>query len=684
MKTTRTILAFLLLLLGGLPAAAQEELSWDAYLDYAFVFSSAEPAALRQRLEQYEKEVGVPLERHVAQRLGPVAAQNGPEDDQRVRRRAIAHLLLYLADGKPDSLVKSVEAARRLEPKLGRHENRYWYHYVLAHDALERGRQHDFSGHVLDLWLKSIVPLETPYETLKTLSLDGGPSSGFATALPFLYENVARLVLIRSQEAGLDRGLDPLAAIVRLLADDRVGAHPDVIPLAASSKDYLDRVLERLDGPESDAGSLTFTLALFEAAKLHDTARGLLATGGLGNETVKAMRVTSAAYKTALDRADTIAGQCAVYTRVLRQLGEIYAAKQRLEVDPEIETPFTIEDAIEVYDRLAEAQDDGWQDLGFTERGDYVLAGRSLWEEIQETTLNAADYYLTRSVSQPHLADTYSRNAAHLYTRYLSLFSKHATAESAVAVPDSAYFAAHEAARGVGDSYLLYAAHPTTEEVDLAIRRYRSAIRLFPYDRTLWSSITTALEKQGRESDYLALVRPAAEVATRSRAANRWIESGEPEAKRLQVLQRAFSDSLALMYLGFAEAKGVAELEQSVEQLRAQRKATASKLASLRRKLGGKAEPVPAAYDPDATPRRGGALDAAERAEAERELAEASALLERTDEQIEARSRTLPIYTATLDTDGLGAELRARRDHPLHKLLRLMYDEERTAQQASN
>jgi hypothetical protein len=684
MKTTRTLLALLLLLLGGLPAAAQEEVTWDAYLDYAFVFSSAEPAALRQRLEQYEKEVGVPLDRHLAQRLAPVAAQAGPEDDQRIRRRAIAHLLLYLADGKATSLVKSVEAAQRLEPKLGRHENRYWYHYVLAHDALERGRQHDFSGHVLDLWLKAIVPLETPYETLKTLSLDGGPSSGFATALPFLYENVARLVLIRSQEAGLDRGLDPLAAIVRLLADGRVGAHPDVIPLAASSKDYLDRVVERLDGPESDAGSLTFTLALFEAAKLHDSARGLLATNGLGDETVKAMRVTSAAYKTALDRADTVSGECAVYTRVLRQLGEIYAAKQRLEVDPEIEMPFTIEDAIEVYDRLAEAQNDGWQDLGFTDRGGYVLAARGLWEEIQETTLNAADYYLTRSVSQPHLADSYSRNAAHLYTRYLSLFSKHATSESAVAVPDSAYFAAHEAARGVGDSYLLYAAHPTTEEVDLAVRRYRSAIRLFPYDRTLWSSITTALEKQGRESDYLALVRPAAEVATRSRAANRWIESGEPEAKRLAVLQRAFSDSLALMYLGFAEAKGVAELEQSVDQLRAQKKTTASKVASLRRRLAGKAEPVPASYDSGAAPRRGGALDAAERAEAERELAEASALLERIDEQIDARARTLPIYTATLDTDGLGAELRARRDHPLHKLLRLMHHEERAAQQAKN
>ena len=93
---------------------------------------------------------------------------------------------------------------------------------------------------------------------------------------------------------------------------------------------------------------------------------------------------------------------------------------------------------------------------------------------------------------------------------------------------------------------------------------------------------------------------------------------------------------------------------------------------------------MPASFDADAAPRRAGRLDAAETAEAERELAEASALVERLDQQIEARAHTLPIYVATLDTDGLGAELRARRDHPLHKLLRRMYHEDRAAAPAAD
>ena len=120
MKTLFARLSLVLMLLGG-PAAAQDAVSWDTYLDYAYVFSSAEQATLQARLEQYGKEAGIPLDRHIAQRLMPVASQNGPEPEERVRRRAIAYLLLYLADGKGESLEKSVEAVNALKPSLGRH-----------------------------------------------------------------------------------------------------------------------------------------------------------------------------------------------------------------------------------------------------------------------------------------------------------------------------------------------------------------------------------------------------------------------------------------------------------------------------------------------------------------------------------------------------------------------------------
>jgi hypothetical protein len=655
---------------------------WDGYLDYAYVYSSADASALKARLDQYGKEAGVPLDRYITEQFETVVVDDepGPDDEVRIRREAIGYLLLYLANADSDQLEKSVDAIDQLSDQLSRSENHYWYQYIHAHQALERGREHDFVGYVLDLWQKVVVPLEEPYQTMQALSLNDSPAAGFAAALPYLYENVARLILLRSQELGIDSGLDPLGSVIRMLADGRVGGHPEVIPVSASSKEYLTRIIDRLDGPESDAGSLTFTLALFEAAKLHDTARSKLASEGLSEGTVKALQVASASYQTALDRADTVQGEAAVHTRTLRLLGEIYAAKQRLGVDPEIQTTFTLEDAIDVYNRLAESGDDGWGALGYLQKADYVLAMRNLWEEIQESSLNIADYYLAQSQALPHKADEHARNAARLYTRYLQLFLYYATSEGKEGVPDSAYFAAHEAARGIGDAYLVYAKHPTSEEVDVAIRQYRAALKIFPFDRQIWPGITSALQRQGRESEYLDLVRPAAEGATRSRALARWIAGNEPEAARLKTLVSSFSDSLVLVYLGYAEGKGIDELESGLAKLQVQRDEVKARLTGLQGQLvGGSHTAPPAAISDDgqlaAAVGSGEKLDAAQLAQLNREIDETSALLERLNTQIDARRRTLPLYKATLETDGLSADLRARRDHPIHALLRRMYHE---------
>ena len=476
---------------------------------------------------------------------------------------------------------------------------------------------------------------------------------------------------------GIDRDLDPLGAIVRLLHDGRVGSHSDVIPVELTSREYLARIVSRLDGPESDAGSLTFTLALFEASKYHDRARALLASSGLDAETVKALRVTSGAYETALNRAQTLQGQSAVYTRVLRQLGEVYAAKQRLGVDPDIETSFSIEGAIDVYRNIQHKGREDWHELGYATREQYVTATHRLWSEIQEVSLNAADYYLTRAVEQPHLAAERSRSAARIYARYLAFFHRFARADAREAVPDSAYFAAYEAARGFGDALTRYApGRVSGKEMDLATRRYVSGLRLFPFDRGLWSSLTAALERQGRESDYLDLVRPVAEGVTRSRHVNSWIESQEPGARRIAVLRRAFADSQALVYLGFAEDADIAALEASIGELRVQRDGVEERLAALSQRREAYGHSVPAAPDPGAgSDSQVGELAELELSDVASEIADSGRLIERLDKQIAARKRALPLYKATLGADGLADELRARRDHPVHTLLRRMFHE---------
>src|SRR5262247_2973488 len=291
-------------------SAANESQVWSGYLDYAYVYSSADAKSLSDRLQGYGKEAGKPLDRYLADYLSTTGLQEGTDAENQIRRKAIAELLIYLWKGSTDSLEQSAKTIRGLQHRLDRHENSYWYHYIMAHRALERGNAGEFVSEVDDIWLTVVVPIEATYATLDTLSLSDSPNSGFVAALPYVYENVARLIVLRTQEKGVDHELDPLGSIVRMLYDNRVGAYPDVIPAAASSRAYLERIVERLNGPESDEGSLTFTLSLLEASKHHETARGLLAKQGLSADTQRAMRTAAGAYEVAFKRASTVGGQC--------------------------------------------------------------------------------------------------------------------------------------------------------------------------------------------------------------------------------------------------------------------------------------------------------------------------------------------------------------------------------------
>lgn len=657
-------------------ASSNSDASWDDYLDFAYVFSSSDARDLDGRLDGYAQEIGMPLDAYVKRSIEDREAKGGEENAQ-TRRRAIAQLMQYLATRDSKFLDRSVDTIDAFENENSRHEDRYWYHYVHAHRALERGSDNDFVRHVLGLWMDVIVPLESPFETLQALSLSQSTNSGFVSALPYVFENVARLVLLRSQEMGMGHGLDSLASVVRLLGDQRVGAHPEIIPAEASVRDYLERIINRLEGPESDGGSLTFTLVLFEASKAHDIARGKLASDGLSDSTVSSIRTAGSAYGRAIDLAQTPSGQAAVYSRVLRQMGEVFAAKQRLGVDPDVEIPFSIEGALQVYGLLHDARDGGWKRLGFRNSGyeSYLESMRTLWEEIQESTLNSADYYLSRALEDPARASDLTRNAARLYARYLAHFERYAMADATDYVPDSAYFAAYEAARGYGDAFVAYGvANAGPAELQLAVERYQLALRAFPFDRNLWPSLTTALERRGRANDFLALARPSAEVVASSRHAAAWIEQGGKGAKTIGLFRRALGDELALMYMGFADSTGIAELEKSLSELRTSRKQLAIQLEALAMRRDARVAPPAAAANSDESnaPVRFGT---SESRRVSREIEDGGRRLAKLDKQISARARALPLFRAVIESEDLAPALRGQRQHPVHTLLRRLYHE---------
>ena len=88
----------------------------------------------------------------------------------------------------------------------------------------------------------------------------------------------------------------------------------------------------------------------------------------------------------------------------------------------------------------------------------------------------------------------------------------------------------------------------------------------------------------------------------------------------------------------------------------------------------------PASLESDARsyPNPPGTLDLVQRKELKRQVAEDTEKIERLEHLIGARAEVLPIYKDTLESDGLAAEMRGRRDHPVHSLLRRMYYEIRS------
>ncbi len=661
------------------PETAFSAGTWDDYLDYAYVYVSADAETLQTRLDEYARETGLTLADHIAERLEP-----GPATEPTTRRRAVAELLLYLAERDSARLDAAARAAQKLEGRLGRHENRFWYHTIHAHQGLRYGDPEVFSREVFDLWFHVIVPLETIYETHQTLSLDRSSRATFVAALPYLYENVARLVLARSQATGLMHDLDSLAAVVRFLHDGRVGAHPDVVSPELSSREYLDRIVTRLDGPESDGGSLTFTLALFGAVQQHEEARALLASNGLDPETQEALRLSIGAYERALRQADTLQGQSAVYRRVLRQVGELYAAKQRLGTNPEIDIPFSIERAMDIYGELERDRVENWERHGYRDhsRADYLAAMRGLWEEIQEASFNAAEFYLTRGSQGGRAAEAQLRDAVGHYSRYVAFFDRYAAAGPHEGVPDSAYFARYWATRGIGDAVLHTAGgNPTTPQVGHALDRYRDALAVFPFDAGLWSSLALGLERQGREDDYLTVAQPIAERVERSRAVEDWIRQQREASGELNAFRMALSDDLALMYLGFADRDSLPELEQALDELlekrdalKAQRDGLQARLDQLNEQREAAFGAVPAEPSQELPPVS--APQPGEIAKLNARIAELEGAEQRVAHQIEARSRALPRFKQVLDQpEHLGHEMAVRRDHPVHALVRRMYFE---------
>jgi len=672
-------------------AASAEDARWSDYLDHAYVYSAADADDLRDLIRRAENTVGTPLSEYHAETWAARPSLAQVTSELEIRRKAIAELVLYRTGDLPNGLELAATTIETLADRLDRHENRYWFNTIHAHQALAAGDASAFVDEILALWLAVITPLEVPFETYRTLALTENGNAGFVRTLPHLYESVARLILVHSQSEALDGDIDPLTAIVRVLADERVGADPETVPVEASSKAFLDHVVARLDGPESDGGSLSYTLALVSAERAHQLARARLAEDGFSDAAIAAVRDSVAAYQRAMRRANTLQGQVAIYTRALRQQSEVFATGERTKSAIELDIPFSIDRGIELYEALHAARAGGWERLGYLDQGRdaYVSAMQGLWSELQDATFNASRYYMSLESEAGKIDDEAIVHAINHYSRYLHAFQRFAGDATGESLPDSAYFGAYQAARGIGDGVLFFSAGDASpEQISEAIRQYQTALGYFPFDRALWGTLAVALQRSGREADFLAVAQPMASRVVHSRHLDRWIGNQSAKADVLEKFRRAFANDRSLVYFGFADETRIGALEAEFARLAKERETIARSIASTRverdelnerrREAHRLAAQVSGETEVPAPPRVAASGRSPESFAIEKlanELDRLDSRGERLDIRIQAIEEALPIYKATLGQDDLIRELAVRRDHPVHALLRRIAEE---------
>lgn len=128
------------------------------------------------------------------------------------------------------------------------------------------------------------------------------------------------------------------------------------------------------------------------------------------------------------------------------------------------------------------------------------------------------------------------------------------------------------------------------------------------------------------------------------------------------------------MYMGFADANGMVELEKSLDELRTRRAALSQELETLSAQRESASSPpaAPASAEGETASVQYGTAESRRIA---RELEDGGRQLAKLDKQISARARALPLFRAVVEAEDLAPALRSQRQHPVHTLLRRLYHE---------
>jgi len=344
--------------------------------------------------------------------------------------------------------------------------------------------------------------------------------AGFAAYLPYMYENLAYLVLRKAILENEIPQLHPLSPVIL-----------DIEPKLTVENGYrnmVEQVVARMHGTHSDNRNINFAVALIEAtAKRYDFEDEQ-------DEAKLVARYNQARkyYQLAADWADTAKGKTAVQ---IEYAGFLNYVISRLS-DPNdalARNPFFaklpalagdhLERAFPLFEQLAAAdlREEGGREAGYENEGNYLKALHQLWDVNAKLAFVVSDFYRAGLKPERH-ADIIP--AVWPLEQYCALFERYAR-QNAEVLPNNAYFLAAYAARQLGEIYRERARFSTDNRASrLAFAYQLEAAEIFPLDLPGILHMAYQCSNSGQVQQYYHYAGPLAARLRVSNGTTAWME----------------------------------------------------------------------------------------------------------------------------------------------------------------
>ena len=499
---------------------------WDNLTDVAYRFTWYPKEDLQILLKDKSDEYGQSLEEYQL-RLKEELANTSTNIEvidpdsfvpdkpwKKYYRLAVAQFCLFLTSDNEIYLENAKSALSVLASKKELPEIAFWHYLFQAYSAMTKRERDAFVDSVCNLWQNLILKLEV--EDLITDSHIY--KAEFVKDLPFLYENIAHLIIYKAIIDNNLPDLYPLGIIILSIKDKLNNQH--------GHKIIVEAIIERMHGLKSDNSNLNFAVAFVEAtAYHHDFEDDKFSKSASSN-----LNLARHYYNLALSWSDTSKGKIAILTQYMGLYN--YILRHLIDIDTTLTEDFPmidlageanrlINDSMSLYEQLAKSSvlPGGLKAEGFKNESKYVKAMHQLWDSSAKLSMMLSAYYKTQF--QPN--KTTNMNAAEIpLTKYLSFFYKYASENSRI-LPNNAFFLAGYAANQLSHMYRQAANYSTKIEINnLALDYQLKAVELFPLDIVGILELAHQTSQEGRRNLYLQRVGPLTSRLRNSKVASTW------------------------------------------------------------------------------------------------------------------------------------------------------------------